>query len=155
MMVKLQDTILAAGQGLNFDNYASVRFQVDKAGQISNIAFSIYTDSLVMSHLINVLLSTNGKWQIKRNGKAVREKVAIVLPVIFVLKPRLALKGKTEEDPLGHPTLQVVDKGVQLFHFSTDRTSDYNTFIRSGEKFEGIVLNPILVRVPQSNDQWY
>ncbi len=155
MTVKLRDTILAAREGYAFENFASVRFQVDKNGNVGTIEFSIYTDSLVMPHLTNALRSTDGKWRITRKGKPVKETVTILLPALFVLKAGLPVKGKTEEDPLGHPPLEIVDEGFQLFHFAADRTSDYNTFVRSGEKFEGIVLNPILIRVPQGTDQRY
>lgn len=155
MMVKLQDTILAAREGFAFENFASVRFQVDKNGNVGTIEFSIYTDSLVMPHLIHALRSTDGKWRITRKGKLVKETVTVLLPVVFDLKARLPLQGKTEEDPLAHPPLELVGEGMQMLHFSKSRESNYYLYLRSEEKFEGIVLNPILIRVPQGNDQRY
>jgi hypothetical protein len=66
----LHDIILSANQGVNFSNYASVKFNIDKKGIIGNILFSTYTDSLVMPHIYNVLISTKSKMDnpLKREG---------------------------------------------------------------------------------------
>ena len=68
----LHDIILVANQGFHFSNFASVRFELDKNGSVHNIAFSTYTDSLVMPHITNVLMSTNKKWIITRNERRIK-----------------------------------------------------------------------------------
>jgi hypothetical protein len=145
----LHDTILSANQGFNFSNYASVKFRIDKKGTISNISFSTYTDSLVMPHIYNVLMSTNQKWIIIRKGKAIKEEVTILLPIIFFLKSEQRKIGPTKDDVFSnHGPMDVVGQGERIFHFSKNRNENFEMFRRNGEKFEGIALNPIEVIVP-------
>jgi hypothetical protein len=145
----LHDTILYANQGFNFSNYASVKFRIGKKGAINNIEFSTYTDSLVMSHIYNVLMSTNQKWVIIRKWRVVKEEATILLPIIFFFKSEKARMGPTKDDVFSdHGPMDVVGQGQRLFHFSKDRNDNFEIFKRTGQKFEGIALNPVEVIVP-------
>jgi hypothetical protein len=145
----LHDTILVANEGYNFSNFASVRFEIDRKGEIQNIVFSTYTDSLVMPHITNVLMSTNRRWLIVRNGKYVKEKVTILLPILFILKSERKNPITVKEDILSlHPTMSIEEQMFRIFHFSNNRDENFEVHKRNGEKFEGIALNPIEVIVP-------
>jgi hypothetical protein len=152
IMMKLIDTILVKHEGLNFDNYTSVKFEVNRNGNVSNIAFSTYTDSLLMPHITNVLLSTNQHWIIKRNGKAVKKTTHFLLPIVFSLKPKVPLKGPTRESDLDEQlrSSDLVDQSLHIVHFDTNQNRNEGLFLqyRRPEKFEGVVLNPIVVNVP-------
>lgn len=145
----LHDTILVANEGYNFSNFASVRFEIDRKGEIQNIVFSTYTDSLVMPHITNVLMSTNRRWIIVRNGKHVKEKVTILLPILFILKSERKNPIAVKKDILSlHPAMSIEEQMFRIFHFSNNRDENFEVHKRNGEKFEGIALNPIEVIVP-------
>lgn len=147
----LHDTILVANEGYNFSNFASVRFEIDRKGEIHNIVFSTYTDSLVMPHITNVLMSTNKRWLIVRNGKYVKEKVTMLLPILFILKSERKNPIAVKEDILSlHPTMSIEEQMFRIFHFSNDRDENFEVHKRTGQKFEGVALNPIEVIVPLS-----
>lgn len=146
----LHDTILVANEKLKFSNFTSVRFEIGPKGDVRNITFSTYTDSLTMPHITNVLMSTNKKWLITRNGKHVKGNITILLPILFVFKsekehPIIAKK----EDILSlHPNMTIEEQMFRIFHFSNNREENFEVHKRNGEKFEGIALNPIEVIVP-------
>lgn len=145
----LHDTILAANEKLKFSNFASVRFQIGTKGDIHNITFSTYTDSLTMPHITNVLMSTNKKWLVTRNGKHVKSNVTILLPILFVFKSERENPIIIKEDILSlHPDMSIEEQMLRIFHFSNDREENFEVHKRNGEKFEGIALNPIEVIVP-------
>ena len=145
----LHDTILVANEGYNLSNFASVRFEIDRKGDIQHVVFSTYTDSLVMPHITNVLMSTNRRWLITRNGKRIKGKITILLPVLFVLKSERKNPLAVEEDILSlHPTISIEEQMFRIFHFSPDREENFEIHKRNGNKFEGIALNPIEVIVP-------
>lgn len=152
IMMKLIDTILIKHEGINFDNYASVKFDVNRKGYVSNIMFSTYTDSLLMPHITNVLLSTNQRWIIKRNGKPNKKTVHFLLPIVFSLKPKVPLKGPTRESDLDEElrSSNLVDQSLHIVHFDTNQDRNEGLFLqyRRSEKFEGIVLNPVVVNIP-------
>lgn len=152
IMMKLIDTILVKHEGLNFSNYASVKFEVSRKGYVSNITFSTYTDSLLMPHITNVLLSTNQRWIIKRNGKTIKKTLHFLLPIVFSLKPKIPLKGPTRESDLDEQlrSSDLVDQSLHIVHFDTNQDRNEGLFLhyRRPEKFEGVVLNPIVVNVP-------
>jgi hypothetical protein len=154
IMMKLIDTILVKHEGLNFDNYASVKFEINRDGNVSNITFSTSTDSLIMPHITNVLLSTNQHWIIKRNGKTVKKTLHFLLPIVFSLKPKVPLKGPTRESDLDEQlrSPDLVDQSLHIVHFDTNQGRNEGLFLnyRRPEKFEGVVLNPIVVNVPSS-----
>ncbi|MDJ1496840.1 hypothetical protein QNI19_28150 [Cytophagaceae bacterium DM2B3-1] len=146
----LHDTILKAQQGFKFENFASVRFYIDPKGRISHVDFSSFTDSLLRPHLLHVLESTQGKWRVYRNGKQVKEKVCVVLPVMFYLRStRKDFTGPTNVDmfqshwtPVGESTFMFNFTGNYLEGNHGYQDSDYDM------AFEGIVLRPITVTVP-------
>lgn len=145
----LHDTILVANEGFKFSNFASVKFEVDKNGFICNITFSTYTDSLVMPHVTNVLMTTNKKWLVTRAGKTVKDKVTILLPVLFIFKSQQKEPVERKEDILSlHPIMSAEEQMLRIFHFSLNRDENFEVHKRKGEKFEGIALNPIEVIVP-------
>jgi hypothetical protein len=145
---KLQDTIFSKHEGLKLKNFASVKFEVDKNGVINNIQFSIFTDSLLQPYITDVLMSTNHHWIIKKDGKTVKEKVTIILPLICTLRPRVIKKTTTrEEGPFDELLENVELEAMHLFHF--DKKYQFH---RSIEKYNGIVLDPIDVTVPNDPD---
>lgn len=145
---KLQDTIFAKHEGLKIKNFASVKFEVDKNGVINNIQFSIFTDSLLRPYITDVLMATNHRWIIKKKGKTVKEKVTIILPMICTLRPRVIRKTTTrEEGPFDELFEDVELEAMHLFHFD----KKYK-FRRSIEKYDGIVLDPVDVMVPNDPD---
>ena len=145
---KLQDTIFSKHEGLKLKNFASAKFEVSKNGVISNIQFSIFTDSLLRPYITDVLMSTNHRWIIKKNGKTVKEKVTIILPMIFTLRPRVIKKITTREEGPFNELLEDIElEAMHLFHFD----KRYK-FRRSTEKFDGIVLDPVDVTVPNDPD---
>lgn len=145
---KLQDTIFSKHEGLKLKNFASVKFEVDKNGVINNIQFSIFSDSLLRPYITDVLMSTNHRWIIKKKGKNVKEKVTIILPMICTLRPRVIQKTTTrEEGPFDELFEDVELEAMHLFHFD----KKYN-FRRSIEKYDGIVLDPVDVMVPNGPD---
>jgi len=154
IMMKLVDTILVKHEGLHFDNYAAVKFEVDRKGNVSNIIFSMYTDSLLMPYITSVLLSTNHRWIIKRNGRLVKKKIQFLLPIVFSLKPKVPLKGPTKESELDEQlrSSDMVEQSLHVVHFKTDQDRNEGMFsqYKRSEKFEGIVLNPIVVTVPSN-----
>ena len=149
---KLQDTIFNKHEGLKLKNFASVKFDVDKNGVISNILFSISTDSLLRPHITNVLMSTNHHWIIKQSNKRIKKKITIILPMIFTLRPRETKKTSTRVDELfGDPFEDIELEATHLFQFDKKDYSLYR-FYRNVTKYDGIVLNPIEVRVPDDPD---
>jgi len=149
---KLQDTIFSKHEGLKLKNFASVKFDVDKNGSIGNIHFSISTDSLLHPYISDVLMSTNNHWIIKQNDKNVKEKITIILPMIFTLRPRIIKKTSTRVDELfGDPFEDIELEATHLFQFNKKDYSLYR-FYRNVVKYEGVVLNPIEVRVPNDPD---
>ena len=145
---KLQDTIFSKHEGLNLKNFASVKFEVDKNGVINNIQFSIFTDSLLRPYITDVLISTNHQWIIKKKGKIVKEKVTIILPMIYTLRPRIIKKTTTrEEGPFDELLEDIELEAMHLFHF--DKKYKYR---RTIEKYDGIVLDPVDVMVPNDPD---
>lgn len=149
---KLQDTIFNKHEGLKLKNFASVKFDVDKNGVVSNIFLSISTDSLLRPHIINVLMSTNHHWIIKQNNKRIKKKVTIILPMIFTLRPRDTKKTSTRVDELfGDPFEDIELEATHLFQFNKKDYGLYK-FYRNVIKYDGIVLNPIEVRVPNDPD---
>jgi hypothetical protein len=145
---KLQDTIFSKHEGLKLKNFASAKFEVGKNGVISNIQFSIFTDSLLRPYITDVLMSTNHRWIIKKNGKPVKEKVTIILPMIYTLRPRVIKKTVTrKEGPFDEILEDFELEAMHLFHFD----KRYK-FRRSTEKYDGIVLDAIDVTVPNDPD---
>lgn len=140
---KLQDTIFSKHEGLKLKNFASVKFEVNKDGVIGNIQFSIFTDSLLWPYITNVLMSTNHHWIIKKSGKRVKEKVTIILPMIYTLHPHIVKKTTTRRGPFDELLEDLELEAIHLFHF--DRKYKFR---RSIDKYDGIVLDPIDVMVP-------
>lgn len=153
LMLALHDTIFAMREGIAIKNYASVKFDVDEKGIVSNVVFSVTTDSLVMQHIRNVLAATNHKWIIKRNDKSIKNKTSIVLPILFDLRPQVVKRRSTRTpEILGHITEDVEFEGMNLFHFGHNRDEDLFIYQKNKFKYEGIVLSPIKVRVPRDPD---
>ncbi|MDJ1471901.1 hypothetical protein [Xanthocytophaga flava] len=146
----LYDTILKAQQGFKFENFASVRFYIDPKGRISHVDFSSFTDSLLRPHLLHVLEGTQGKWRVYRNGKQVKEKVCVVLPVNFDLcSTRKDFTGPTIISML-EAHLLPVGESTFMFNFTGDYLDANHGYLDSHYDlaFEGIVLRPITVTVP-------
>lgn len=153
LMLALHDTIFAMHEGISIKNYASVKFDVDEKGIVGNVVFSVTTDSLVMQHIRNVLATTNYRWIIKRNDKSVKNKMSIVLPILFDLRPQVVKRRSTRPpEILGHITEDVEFEGMNLFHFGNNRDEDLFIYQKNKFKYEGIVLSPIKVRVPRDPD---
>lgn len=149
---KLQDTIFAKHEGLKIKNFASVKFDIDKHGIVSNVDFSISTDSLLEPYINNVLMSTNHHWIIKQNGKRIKAKVTIILPIIFTLQPQIIKKTTTRvDDVLEQPIENIEHEAIDLFQFYRKKYDTYFSY-RNPIKYFGIVLNPIDVRVPYDPD---
>ena len=151
--LSLHDTIFAMHEGIAIKNYASVKFDVDEKGNVDNIGFSVTTDSLVIPHILNVLAATNHKWIIKRNGKQIKSKANIVLPIIFYLRPQVVKKRSTRShEILGQITEDIEFEGMNIFHFSNNKEEDLFVYQKNGLKYEGIVLSPIKIKVPRDPD---
>lgn len=149
---KLQDTIFAKHEGLKIKNFASVKFDIDKHGIISNVDFSISTDSLLEPYINDVLATTNHHWIIKQNGKRIKTKVTIILPIIFTLQPQIIKKTTTRvDDVLEQPIENIEHEAIDLFQFYKKKYDTYFLY-RNPIKYFGIVLNPIDVRVPYDPD---
>jgi hypothetical protein len=149
---KLQDTIFAKHEGLKIKNFASVKFDIDKHGTVSNVDFSISTDSLLEPYINDVLMSTNHQWVIKQNGKRIKTKMTIILPIIFTLRPRVIKKTSTRvDDVLEQPIESIEHEAIDLFQFYKKKYDTYFLY-RNPVKYFGVVLNPIEVRVPYDPD---
>ncbi|MFD1000348.1 hypothetical protein ACFQ21_13580 [Ohtaekwangia kribbensis] len=150
---KLQDTIFAKHEGLQLKNFASVKFDIDKNGVIDNVHFSISTDSLLHPYIMDVLMSTNHHWIIKQKGKSIKKKITVILPMIFTLTPRVTKKTTTRvEEHFGDTFEDIELEATHLFQFNKKDYSLY-MFYRNVEKYNGVVLNPIEVRVPNNPDE--
>lgn len=80
--------------------------------------FSISTDSLLEPYINDVLTATNHHLIIKQNGKRIKTKVTIILPIIFTLQPQIIKKTTTRiDDVLEKPIENVEHEAIDLFQF--------------------------------------
>lgn len=151
-MSELQESIFAKHEGLKLKNFAAVKFDVGKKGDISNIMFSISTDSLLEPYIVDVLMSTNHKWIISRDGHPMKHKVSIILPMLFNLNPHIVKKISTRINEIsGRPSENIVWEQMHILQFDK-KDDNLLLFYRNSIKYEGITLNPIEVRVPYDPD---
>jgi hypothetical protein len=151
-MSKLEESIFTKHEGMKLTNLASVKFDVDKEGHVSNIAFSISTDSLLEPYIVDVLMSTDRKWVIRRDGKLIKSKVSIILPILFRLRPHTVKKVSTRINEIsGKPSENMTWEQIHVFQFDK-KNDNLLLFYRDPIKYEGITLNPIEVRVPNDPD---
>jgi hypothetical protein len=148
-MSKLEESIFAKHEGMKLTNLASVKFDVDKEGRVSNIAFSISTDSLLEPYIVDVLISTDRKWIIRRDGKLMQNRVSIILPMLFRLRPHTVKKVSTRINEIsGRPSENATWEQIHILQFDK-KNDNLLLFYRNPIKYEGITLNPIEVRVPK------